>query len=497
MSDKAKLEYFRSRKLQPWQVDFALRFLESEEKRFWELVAPTGAGKTHLATVLIAHEMEDGSDKRTLVLAPAQTLLIWQSQLLSFWSTLSAPACTPLIVDRKTYLELESKVPVGQSPWPLPAIVLMSIDLAKREDMTQKLSDVKWDLVIFDDIHKFIGMRKALFDRLTESGAVRRALVLAQVEHPLLSDIVTTERIALKDLVDWKGRPLFGPFEKKLVQVHYTRTEEERAFLSELQVFADQLANKLSFGRLRENIILRVSSSSMYATAGMLLRLRDTWRPLRNKIAHGIPWTNDDVERVQQQLSSAFDEPEGIIEMAAGKTVQPEEFLAFFQKLELLLNQIDEIPSDPKMDALIYYITGFCEGKDEPYLCIVSSFKDTVHYIYSSVQDLDIPAYSLTSSQQFDERMGSIRAFQENGGLLIATDAGLEGVALENVAECINYDLPIDARMFERRRGRFARFGGKGRFRMVVFKDQSEALSLEEDLLKTLDDMMSFQKKSS
>ena len=495
MSDKAKLEYFRAKGLLPWQLDFALRFLESEDKRYWELVAPTGAGKTHLATVLIAHEMEDGSDKRILVLAPAQTLLMWQSQLLSFWSTLSVPVCTPLIVDRKTYLELESQVPVGHSPWPLPAIILMSIDLAKREDMAAKLSDIRWDLLIFDDIHRFTGKRRALFDRLTRSGAIRHALLLAQIEHPLPSDIVTTVRITLKDVVNWKGRPLFGPFEK-FVQVYYQRTEEERAFLSELLEFTDQLANKWSLGKWQEKIILHVASSSMYATAGVLLRLQDVWRSLQNKIAHGIPWTNEDVERVQQQLISASDEPESIAELVAGRTIQPEEFLAFYPKLELLLNQIEEFPGDPKMDTLIYHITKFCEAKDKPYLCIISSFKDTVQYVNSSVQDLEIPVFSLTSSQEFNERMSSIKAFQENGGLLIATDAGLEGVALENVAECINYDLPIDTRMFKRRWGRFARFGRKGGFRMVVFRDQTKALSWEEDLFKTLDDMVSSEEGS-
>lgn len=497
MYDKAKPGYFRTKGLLPWQVDFALRFQESEDKRYYELVAPTGAGKTHLAAVLIAHELEDGSDKRILVLAPAQTLLIWQSQLLSLWSTFSAPVCTPLIVDRKTYLELESRVPVGHSPWPLPAIILMSIDLAKRGDMAAKLGSIKWDLLVFDDIHRFTRMRKALFDQLTGSGAIHRALLLAQIEHPRLSDMVTTVRIALKDVVDWKGRPLFGPFEKKLIQVYYQRSEEERVFLSELQEFADQLANKWSFGKLRERTILRVASSSMYATEGMLLRLQDVWRSLRNKIVHGIPWTDEDVERVQQQLISASDEPEGIDELLGGKTIQTEEFLAFYQKLELLLNQIEEIPSDPKMDALICHITKSWEANDKPYLCIVSSFKDTIQYVNSSVQDLEIPAYSLTSSQEFDDRMGSIKSFQENGGLLIATDAGLEGVALETVAECINYDLPIDTRMFKQRWGRFARFGRKRRFRMVVFRDRSKALSWEEDLFKTLEDMISSEEKSS
>lgn len=496
MSEKAKREYFRSKGLLPWQVNLALSILESKEKRYWELVAPIGAGKTHLAAALIAHELEDGLNKRILVLAPAQTLLQWQFELLSFWSLTTAPVLTPLIVDRKTYLELESHVPIDQSPWPLPAIILMSIDLAKREDMVGKLSSVNWDLVIFDESHRLIGMRKALFDRLTESGIINRTLLLAPAEHPLLNDRVTTIRITYKDIVDWNGRPLFGPFEKELITVYYRRTEEERAFLNELQEFVRRLADKWFLGKSRGKFILRVASSSIYATEEVLLRLKDVWKPMRNKIAHGVPWTDEDAERVQRQLNMAADEPEVIDELLGVIAIQPHEFLAFYQKLESLLDQIDQIPTDPKLDTLIYYVRKFCETKDRPYICIVSSFVNTVHYINSSVQEIGIPVYSLTSSLEFVKRMDLIKAFRENGGILVATDAGLEGVGLENVDECINYDLPPNKQMFAQRWGRFVRFGRKGKFKMVVFRDQTEALSWEEDFFKALEKRVSSEKES-
>ncbi len=40
-----------------------------------------------------------------------------------------------------------------ESPWSTPGIFIMSINLAKRRDMLQKLSNVKWDILVFDKSH--------------------------------------------------------------------------------------------------------------------------------------------------------------------------------------------------------------------------------------------------------------------------------------------------------------------------------------------------------
>lgn len=63
MSKKVSIEYFRSKGLLPFQVEFAVKFLQSEEKRYWQLVSPVGAGKTRLAGAIIAHELEIRGEK--------------------------------------------------------------------------------------------------------------------------------------------------------------------------------------------------------------------------------------------------------------------------------------------------------------------------------------------------------------------------------------------------------------------------------------------------
>ncbi|GAH60039.1 unnamed protein product, partial [marine sediment metagenome] len=181
MPKKADLQYFRAKGLLPFQAEFALSFLESEDETYWQLTSPTGMGKTHLGAALIAHELEEGPDKRILVLAPAALLIQWQDEISTLLSA-TEPSCKPVIVDRITYLELESKVSLNESPWPLSSIIVMSIDLAKRDDMASSVSTVTWDLIIFDESHLLSGgKRKALFDQLRKSEVARRGLLLTAI----------------------------------------------------------------------------------------------------------------------------------------------------------------------------------------------------------------------------------------------------------------------------------------------------------------------------
>jgi len=383
-------------------------------------------------------------------------------------------------------LELESKVSVNESPWPLSSIIVMSIDLAKRDDMASNLSKVAWDLIIFDESHLLSGgKRKALFNRLRESGAARRGLFLSAT--PTFVDNVITKLTTWDwDVRDWDGQPLFPPFERKLTSVYYQRTNEERDFLNQLQDFTGSLTNSFPYGNLLGISILRAASSSSYAIEAMLRGLLNGWSHMRNKIAHNVPWTGEDLENVQRRFSLAADESGVVEEMPEKITIRPQEFLTLYQKLEWLLDRIDEISTDSKLETLISHTREFFDLNKKLHLCIWCTFAKTVNYVSSSLQDLEKPVLSLTGALELAERMYRLEAFRNDGGILIVTDAASEGGALECVDECINYDLPLNRDILEQRWGRFLRLGRKTEFRMVFLRDRSKSLVWEEELLIAL-----------
>lgn len=485
MSKKAKLQYFRSKNLLPFQAEFAATFLENKDTKYWELVSPLGTGKTRLVKALIECEFEDALDKRVLILAPAPILFQWHFERISVRSTENLDIA-PRIIDRKIYLELESQIPVGDNPWPIPAIVIMSVDLAKRDDMIVNLCKANWDLIIFDESHLLRGKSKELFDQLINSGAARRALLLTSITPQFSNSLVKRVKIEMEKIVDWHGRQIYSPLERKIKTIYYRRTKKEREFLNELQKFAGMFSDKWWYGKQLEISTLWVASSTFYTIEKLLHRLQDVWGHIRNKIVHGILYTDEDLKSVQQQIDMFTNLPSEADILLKGISIKPEDILAFYQKLELLLDKIEEIPTDSKLDILIAHLKERSQNIDKTYICIWSSFIDTVRYLSSSLQDLGVPVYSLTNTMEAIERKDKIEGFRKVGGVLNATDIALEGISLEYVDECINFDLPLNKLEFEQRWGRFLRMGRKGGFRMYILKDKSQSLPWEDNLSKNL-----------
>ena len=65
------------------------------------------------------------------------------------------------------------------------------------------------------------------------------------------------------------------------------------------------------------------------------------------------------------------------------------------------------------------------------------------------------------------------------GGVLVTTDAFLEGLSLANVPHVIYYDAPSNPRALEMRRGRFDRFGRSSPCTLYLFEDGSGTMVAE------------------
>jgi superfamily II DNA/RNA helicase len=106
-------------------------------------------------------------------------------------------------------------------------------------------------------------------------------------------------------------------------------------------------------------------------------------------------------------------------------------------------------------------------------------YADTLSYLYSATDDLGIQVYKATGVDSFAERQATIQGFLEQGGLLVSTDAGLEGATLQEVAHVIHYDLPSNPKILDQRLGRFDRYGREVPCTMYLLRDESGAMPVE------------------
>jgi superfamily II DNA or RNA helicase len=79
----------------------------------------------------------------------------------------------------------------------------------------------------------------------------------------------------------------------------------------------------------------------------------------------------------------------------------------------------------------------------------------------------------ITGSKTADTRAGLVEHFRERGTIMIATEAGAEGINLQFCSLVINYDLPWNPQRIEQRIGRCHRYGQKHDVVVVNFVDRS------------------------
>jgi len=79
----------------------------------------------------------------------------------------------------------------------------------------------------------------------------------------------------------------------------------------------------------------------------------------------------------------------------------------------------------------------------------------------------------ISGSKTADTRAALVEHFQERGTVMIATEAGAEGINLQFCSLVINYDLPWNPQRIEQRIGRCHRYGQKFDVVVVNFVDRS------------------------
>ncbi|OIO61359.1 MAG: DEAD/DEAH box helicase [Proteobacteria bacterium CG1_02_64_396] len=79
----------------------------------------------------------------------------------------------------------------------------------------------------------------------------------------------------------------------------------------------------------------------------------------------------------------------------------------------------------------------------------------------------------ITGSKTADTRAALVEHFRDRGTVMIATEAGAEGINLQFCSLVINYDLPWNPQRIEQRIGRCHRYGQKFDVVVVNFVDQS------------------------
>lgn len=116
--------------------------------------------------------------------------------------------------------------------------------------------------------------------------------------------------------------------------------------------------------------------------------------------------------------------------------------------------------------------------KDTPYGDGIVLFNGTnndkdAQRIYKAWMEKHAGSDRISGSKTADTRAGLVEYFRDHGKVMIATEAGAEGINLQFCSLVINYDLPWNPQRIEQRIGRCHRYGQKFDVVVVNFVDLS------------------------
>ncbi|OAQ20646.1 SNF2-related protein [Thermosulfurimonas dismutans] len=299
--------------------------------------------------------------------------------------------------------------------------------------------------------------------------------------------------------------------ERRLITQPFTPSDDEQGLYEAISSYL-QREDTYAFPKRHRHLMILIArkllASSPRAVAAMLEALRDRLIELRDGLKE-----KDDSDLLERILNEEELESELIEE-----DTEPEEELSTeeidLQKLEAEISELDSlirwaksIGIDSKARALLkaleigfkkmeemgaarkaviftesrrtqQFLKDFLEANGYAGRIVTFSGTNTdpeSHRIYEKWLEVNAGTGRITGNKQVDIRTALIEHFRDYAEILIATEAGAEGINLQFCSLVINYDLPWNPQRIEQRIGRCHRYGQKFDVVVINFLNQRNA----------------------
>jgi hypothetical protein len=372
---------------------------------------------------------------------------------------LTALGVTSESVDRFRYREMQDASPPTQALWPQGRAFVLGLDFAKQDDITASLCSVPWTLLVIPDAQQLRGERERAVQKIVTSSPHARLLLLTLpgVENlPTLGIRPWTEStVRLRDAVDNDGRRILElpPLQVRVIELQLDAVEQrlKNAVAEIMQLFRRDNGTQSALSAIFESSL----RSSLPA-------LEQVVRRLRNQLVHG----KADIAHLsnEQDDESDADDLPSIPQADVGRVLAA---------LDTCLAELELLATDAKLKALTHLLMEAKTRGDVPRsMCILTTYRATLCYLQTALEELGFAPYVLHGALPFEERFQAVHGFQEHGGILLATTALMTGgLSMPQADSLVMYDLPHSQIMLQQILGCFQRFGRKTPLRITVLND--------------------------
>jgi SNF2 family DNA or RNA helicase len=449
----------------PHQIEAALKVITEMHGRAI-LADEVGLGKTIEAGLILKEYMVRGLVKKALILVPASLVLQWTKELNQKFSI-------PAVAQKKEYM------------WKQCDILVASLDTAKRPPNRDQVLEQEYDLVIVDEAHKLKNPKSKNYEFMLQ---VKKKYFLLLTATPIQNEI--GELFHLVSLL----RP---------------------GLLGESGTFADQFTQgkrRAKNNAQLQSLLKKVMIRTRRKDEGIALTKRHVYdfyldlSPEEKSLYDGVTSFVKEYYRQEEGQMGGF----SLITLQ--KEVCSSKEAAFFtlynmfhklpehsllkEKIGDLLEKIKAVRQHTKAKKMLELIQDINDK-----VIVFTAYRATQDYLQRVLHENGISSVPFRGGFGRNKKDWMTDLFQKQAQVLIATEAGGEGINLQFCNHIINYDLPWNPMRVEQRIGRVHRLGQtrdvhiynlttKGTVEAHILKLLYEKIDLFEMVIGELDDIL-------
>ncbi|MDR7237090.1 DEAD/DEAH box helicase [Neobacillus drentensis] len=429
----------------PHQLETAKQVIENMNGKAI-LADEVGLGKTIEAGLILKEYMIRGLVKKVLILVPASLVTQWSMELNSKFFI-------PAISQRKSYV------------WEQCDVVVSSIDTAKRNPHRDIIFKQDYDLIIIDEAHKLKNNKTKNYEFVQN---LKKKFCLLLTATPIQNRI---EEIF--NLVS-----LLKPGHLGSETAFFEKYKRDARSLNDNE-HLKELVNKVMIRNRRADTGIEwtkrhVETIPIECTA----EEKDLYESITDLKSEGnwVQTSSFSVMTLQREACSSREAVFYTLKNMLQKKENPTP--AFEEQIQYLIKKVEAVQKNSKAEKALELIQ-----KVNDKVIIFTEYRATQMYLQWYLKQHGISSVPFRGGFKRGKKDWMRELFQKHAQVLIATEAGGEGINLQFCNHIINFDLPWNPMRLEQRIGRIHRLGQEKDVMIYNFAIQN---TVEEHILKLL-----------
>lgn len=447
----------------PHQLEVAKQVVENMNGKAI-LADEVGLGKTIEAGLILKEYMIRGLVKKVLILVPASLVTQWATELNSKFYI-------PAVTQRKSYV------------WEQCDVVISSIDTAKRSPHREIIYKQDYDLIIIDEAHKLKNNKTKNYEFVQNLKKKFCLLLTATPIQNRISEIFNLVSL-LKPGHLGNETDFYNNYKKDSRSLE--DDEHLKALVNKVMIRNRRADTGIEWTkRMVETIAIEFSQTEkeLYQSICSLGSKGDT-----------IKQSQFSMMTLQREACSSREAVYYTLKNMLQKQENPSE--TYQQQIQHLISQVEAVQSNSKAEKALELIQQINDK-----VIIFTEYRATQMYLQWFLKQHGITSVPFRGGFKRGKKDWMRELFKNNAQVLIATEAGGEGINLQFCHHIINYDLPWNPMRLEQRIGRIHRLGQekdvhiynfaiKGTVEEHVLKLLYEKINLFEKVIGDLDDIL-------